>query len=304
MCGIVGICYGPHGPEGEDWSPTELAQIMFPSVVHRGPHAFGWMSWSEKDEHIDIVKLQGRADDKANLAEVEINPSARWWVGHVRFATHGSPSVMANNHPIAHGDIVGVHNGILRNYASILAETGREDEAAQVDSEAIFAAVNKHGIRAGLRRVEGDMVSVFAHVERPATLNIARSYGRPLHYATTKAGSLIFASEPGIIKGTGMETGTLVDLHGRYQILKVRHGRVKERIQYRTETHKKWTSTPSGYTTVKPVQRQAAKTGVPAPSKMEKKWSELTGQELELQLFGTIPGYVYDDEEGAWVLDE
>jgi asparagine synthetase B (glutamine-hydrolysing) len=235
MCGIFGISYGPGGAAAEDWSPSDFAQIMFPSIIHRGPHAYGWMSYNPASG-ITIEKFVGKCDTPEALATMNLDEDPKWFVGHVRYATHGLPSNLNNNHPLVHGSIVGVHNGVLRNHESILRVTGREKADTQVDSEAIFASINKWGMRSGLARIEGDMVTVFASTKTPGTLRIARSHGRPLVYATTAAGSLIFASECCVIDACGIETTTPVSLTGRNRMLTVREGRVTERVQYKADS--------------------------------------------------------------------
>ncbi len=183
MCGIFGIYTTAESRQHEEWSPTEFAQLAFPAIRHRGPHAFGWMSYDGKA--IDVQKFEGDAGRMENLAKVNIADDVQWLVGHVRYATHGSTDDMRNNHPIPHGDIVGVHNGVLHNHEEVLADTGRQDDATEVDSEAIFAAVNKYGHRAGLRMIEGDMVTVYTRYTKPSFMWFAKSYGRPLVFART-----------------------------------------------------------------------------------------------------------------------
>lgn len=235
MCGIFGISYGPEGAAGEPWTPTEMATLMFPAIVHRGPHAFGWMSYNPTTG-ISTAKHKGKVNLKRNLAKVEIDPDCAWFVGHVRWATNGTPDYHGNNHPLTHGSVVGVHNGVLRDWEPILAETGREDDLAEVDSEAIFAAVNKWGVKEGLAKINGNMVTVFTQTMHPEILNIARSVGRPLVYATTPAGSLIFASECCVVDacGYGFDEKEYTDMLGQYRLLVVKEGKVTERSQYRT----------------------------------------------------------------------
>jgi hypothetical protein len=211
---------------------------MFPALVRQGPHAYGWATWDGAG--IDVVKYEGRCDTPEAIATMDLNPASRWIIAHTRYATHGSPSDMRNNHPLEHGDFIGVHNGVLRNYAAILAETGRQDPATEVDSEAIFAAVNKWGHRAGLRRVEGDMVTVYTDVRKPHVVHIARSHGRQLYYARTKAGSLIWASEQQAIEATGLELAGGFSELGRNRLIRVKEGRVCERITFRTEEWKRF----------------------------------------------------------------
>lgn len=232
MCGIFGMSYGEQGAAGELWTPTELSTLMFPAIVHRGPHAFGWMSYNPSTG-ITIQKFPGKVTD--HMSRVCLDDECAWFVGHVRYATNGSPDLNVNNHPLTHGKVVGVHNGVLRDWKRIISTTGREDDTAEVDSEAIFAAVNKWGDTNGLRRIEGDMVAVYARTNHPGILNIARTYGRPLVYATTEAGSLVFASECCVIDACGMTTSDPEDFTGRYRRLKVKKGAIVERAQFRTD---------------------------------------------------------------------
>lgn len=232
MCGIFGISYGPGGAAAEEWSPTEYAQQMFPAIVHRGPHAFGWMSYNP-ETGIDVVKHVGKVTDDHNSALISLDDNCSWFVGHVRFYTNGSPDNLANNHPLVHGGVVGVHNGVLKDWEPILAETGREDPTAEVDSEAIFAAVNKWGITEGLRRINGNMVTVFTETKHPAVLHIARSVGRPLVYTTTPTGALVFASECCVIDSCEIQHDDYINLNGQYRHLTVTKGKVVGREQYK-----------------------------------------------------------------------
>ena len=50
--------------------------------------------------------------------------AARHVLVHVRDYTKGHPTIEANNHPIRHGAVVGIHNGIIVNDDEILGRTG------------------------------------------------------------------------------------------------------------------------------------------------------------------------------------
>lgn len=197
MCRLWGISYGEND---EKLSPAEIADVMFPALVRQGPHAFGYTAWD--GETIFSNKWQGRCDTMdartailEDFLDNDIYTKVRWVIGHTRWATHGSPENPLNNHPIWHKDIVGVHNGVLRNHEEILAKTGREDENTEVDSEAIFAAVHKWGPAKGLRKIKGDMVAVWADVRSPQNIKLARSNGRYVTIAWTKRDNLVWASE-------------------------------------------------------------------------------------------------------------
>lgn len=190
------------GDRAEDIDVAQIAALMFKELTSGGPHAFGWMNWSDGDEAVQYQSREGRADSLGNLEYIyeTVKQNPRWFVGHTRWATHGSPKNNANNHPILHGDVIGVHNGVLRNHESILKVTGRQDPTAEVDSEAIFAAVNKYGALEGIRKIDGDLVSIWNDLSDMETLYIARSEGRFLHIGITDRGNLIFASQPGAIE--------------------------------------------------------------------------------------------------------
>lgn len=235
MCRIFGISYGPKGPEGEELSPTELAQIMFPALIKRGPHAWGWMANVEGE--VLTHKQPGRCDVPETIASMELPDSPKWVVGHTRWATTGDPEDNRNNHPIRHGNVIGVHNGVLRNYEPILSVTGREVKGTEVDSEAIFAAVNKWGHRAGLNKIMGDMVTVYVHDDKPETLHIAKSIGRPLFFGKTEAGSTLFASEEQALEATGIVLPDSITELRSYELHRLRGGEVKSRVRYRTEVH-------------------------------------------------------------------
>lgn len=194
MCRILGVSLANND---ERLDIAEIAATLFPELVRQGPHAYGWMSFSEQTGEITHEKYVGRCDtDEAwKTIMYGVDPKARWMVGHTRFATHGDPKDLRNDHPIPHGKIIGVHNGVLTNHDEILAITGREDPKTEVDSEAIFAAVNKWGPTKGLRRIRGNMVSIFANRFEPEVLRIARTSGRQLTLGFTKKGNLIFASD-------------------------------------------------------------------------------------------------------------
>ena len=193
MCRIWGISYRD---TEEDLTPSQIGAILFPALVRQGPHAYGWAQWVPGDG-VSWEKFPGRCDTEDALETIltGVSDDAYWVIGHTRWATTGDPKDCRNNHPIPHGDIVGVHNGVLSNYDKILKVTGREDPKTEVDSEAIFAAVNKWGHVKGLRKIDGSMVTVYTNLTDPETVYIGRSTGRQLTIGWTDRGNMIWASE-------------------------------------------------------------------------------------------------------------
>jgi len=170
---------------------------MFPILTPGGPHAFGWAQNTDSvPDHLIVRKYEGKADTPEALFKINsIRNQCKWFIGHTRFATHGSPTIMLNNHPVKHDNIIGVHNGVLTNHADILSVTGRDNPLTEVDSEAIFAAVNRWGHKKGLAKIHGSMVTVYADFRRLDTVMIGRSYGRSLRLGWTDRDNLIWASD-------------------------------------------------------------------------------------------------------------
>jgi asparagine synthetase B (glutamine-hydrolysing) len=101
----------------------------------------------------------------------------------VRDYTKGHPRITANNHPVRHGAIVGVHNGIILNDEEIFARHGfeRQEPRMTVDSEAIFALADAEGSGAApLEELRGSMATAWLDERQPETVFIARGVGRPL----------------------------------------------------------------------------------------------------------------------------
>lgn len=216
--------------------------MLFPRLVRQGPDAYGWMSWSEDTpKEINWFKSEGRADSTRAVDQIlsGVDNSARWFVGHTRWATVGTPKKPINNHPVEHGNVIGVHNGTLYNYKSILDKTGRHNDDAEVDSEAIFAAVDRWGPTKGLSKVSGTMVTVYTRMKKPWLLHVARSYGRQLHIGWTKRGNMIFASEPEALCALEpLVRFKKFSTIGSNRLLVVKDGQIIQRHQFNPKTHR------------------------------------------------------------------
>ena len=130
----------------------------------------------------------------ALLEELHIPVEATQALVHVRDYTKGHPTIEANNHPIRHGAVVGIHNGIILNDEEIFARYGfeRAEPDMTVDSEAIFAlAEHAEGRPEALEELLGAMATGWFDERRPETLFLARAVGRPLWIGTAAARSLL-----------------------------------------------------------------------------------------------------------------
>jgi glucosamine 6-phosphate synthetase-like amidotransferase/phosphosugar isomerase protein len=189
MCGIAGYSFGPESALDR----TLAAQALLAGISERGADAVGY-AHRETDGSVDVTKLRGGAS--ALLDEIAIPVSTTQALIHVRDYTKGHPDIVANNHPIRHGAVVGIHNGIIQNDDEVLAGYGlpRQQPDMTVDSEAIFALMElrRHDPRA-LGELRGAMAAAWLDEREPDTLFLARGVARPLWIGRTRT-ELFFAS--------------------------------------------------------------------------------------------------------------
>jgi glucosamine 6-phosphate synthetase-like amidotransferase/phosphosugar isomerase protein len=189
MCGIAGYSLSPNSRVDR----TLAAQTLLAAIAERGSDAVGYAHRSDTPE-IAVTKQRGGAG--ALLDSMSVPRDATQLLVHVRDFTKGHPSIAANNHPIRHGSVVGIHNGIIFNDEEIIAEHGfrREDAEMTVDSEAIFAlAEEADGRAAAFEECRGSMAVAWLDERRPDVLFLARGAGRPL-WAGACADGTFFAS--------------------------------------------------------------------------------------------------------------
>jgi glutamine phosphoribosylpyrophosphate amidotransferase len=231
MCRIWGISLGPGGWSAEHTTPTTVARRMFAELASGGPHAWGWMA--KQGSNLSVQKRKGRADGDGARDRTRLAGRPEWIVGHTRYATHGSPQSHANNHPVRHHRLLGVHNGVLRNHEELLAEAGgRYDPTSAVDTEAIFAAVAQHGVAAGLELVRGTFAVAWTDMDRANSVWIARGRGRPLVFAETEAGSLVWASEARALRRSGLKLTRVVTCDTDGLALRVSRGAIRETVHF------------------------------------------------------------------------
>jgi glucosamine--fructose-6-phosphate aminotransferase (isomerizing) len=189
MCGIAGYSLSPDSSVER----TLAAQALLAGIAERGADAVGYAHRTE-DGAVDVTKLRGGAS--ALLDEISVPREASQVILHVRDFTKGHPDIEVNNHPIRHGAVVGVHNGVIENDDSLLAryELDRFHEQMTVDSEVIFALMEhrRHDPRA-LRELHGTMAAAWLDERQADRLYLARGISRPLWLGRAD-GDLFFAS--------------------------------------------------------------------------------------------------------------
>src|SRR5438477_12336669 len=141
MCGIAGYSLSPDSRVDR----TLAAQALLAGIADRGADAVGYAYRAPGETFSTVVKQRTPASDL--LERLKVPPTAGQVLIHVRDYTKGHPSVPANNHPVRHGPVVGIHNGIILNDDELLAphDCARSEPRMTVDSEAIFALAAHSG---------------------------------------------------------------------------------------------------------------------------------------------------------------
>lgn len=222
MCGIAGFSLHPDDIGKVDAS--KLADAMLRDIVSRGRDATG-AAWFDPEDGRCLVQ---KNDDPATrfVDYMSIPAGASTAIFHTRASTKGSPSLNENNHPIVCRDLVGVHNGVCRNDDALFDKVGTDKRTAQVDSEAIFAAINFGHWQIEGKPVIGDnLLDILGEIEGGAaiawleyatsnSLKLARISGSPLIVATSESGSFFFASTATAITAAARKAD--VKLNGDY----------------------------------------------------------------------------------------
>jgi glucosamine--fructose-6-phosphate aminotransferase (isomerizing) len=222
LCGIAGYSLGAESRVER----TVAARALLAGIAERGADAVGY-AYRIPGRPISVHKQRSGAS--ALLDRINVPQDARKLLVHVRDYTKGHPSLAANNHPIRHGAVVGVHNGIIQNDDELFAEHDieRAEPEMTVDSEIIFALAERSRGRtaAALEQLYGSLATAWLDEGR-SELVLARGMGRPLwigrgkhelFFASTRLALELVESYTGIkLKKSQLEVGTVVAAeHGK-----------------------------------------------------------------------------------------
>ena len=220
MCGIFGVgFFTGHKLAGKEAIVKEMIAKVFVNSEVRGRDASGIMC-STKTGTIDVVKKDMRSSYLSNTElykkvideTVDLKENKIWSViGHCRAKTKGSELNNTNNHPIVRQDVVGVHNGSIQNDDSLFRENSDIKRNGQVDSEIIFALIEKyvreapHGekihtsIIKTMKETTGAVACSMVHKKHPHIIWLFRKYNPCDVLVFDDVGMVIFASEKGFI---------------------------------------------------------------------------------------------------------
>src|SRR5919204_1052222 len=190
MCGIAGYSLTSDARVDR----TLAAQSLLAAIAERGADAVGYAYRAPGSGYPTVVKQ--RTPASTLLDRISVPREAEQLLVHVRDYTKGHPSIAANNHPVRHGPVVGIHNGIITNDDALLErhDCARAEPQMTVDSEAIFAvAAHSRSNARALEELEGAMAAAWLDERDPDVLHLARGVGRPLWLGQGKEG-VFFAS--------------------------------------------------------------------------------------------------------------
>jgi glucosamine 6-phosphate synthetase-like amidotransferase/phosphosugar isomerase protein len=233
MCGIAG--YSLSQRSGVD--RTFAAQALLAGIADRGADAVGYAYRGGHDMYPVVTKQRTTASGL--LERIMVPAQANELLVHVRDYTKGHPSIPANNHPVRHGPIVGIHNGIIVNDDELLAphSCARSEPRMSVDSEAIFAlAAHSHNDPRALEALAGSMATAWLDQRALGTVFAARGIGRPLWLGRGR-NEVFFASTRAALEIASEYTGVRLRLSevrdGSF--LALRDGRVAHTARFRPD---------------------------------------------------------------------
>src|SRR5262245_35769167 len=228
MCGIAGYSFGARSTLDR----TLAAQALLAGIAERGADAVGYACRAQG--RLEVHKQQTGAS--ALLDSVVVPADARQVLVHVRDYTKGHPTIAANNHPVRHGSVTGIHNGIIVNDEELFARHGfaRQEPEMTVDSEAIFALVDASGTTPEvLGELVGAMAAAWVDEREPDGLHVARGVARPLWMARGRH-EVLFASTRGALEVVERALGTT------FRKTEVDEGRLLTLVDGRLVEERRW----------------------------------------------------------------
>lgn len=216
MCGIVGALAIGDLPKEKEAVRQEVMRVLSTELMlvteKRGTDATGAVILFKDGNYYGVKrgaksstflsKFGTSKETYGSLLEVwkKTKSPVKAFVGHCRATTSGSAYNNMNNHPIKVGNIVGIHNGTLRNDDVIFKNLECKRDA-DVDSEAIFrlaAHYTNSGeepftmdvIKEIVHRLDGTFAVIMFNADNPYQIPVFRD-GRPMEFVFIKDLSLL-----------------------------------------------------------------------------------------------------------------
>ncbi len=216
MCGIFGLVVSERAALSSRWHENALRRLIGLSEP-RGKEAAGLAIAT--GANVRVFKRSGRPIKMVRSREyqrfiqacfenVPVNGSGGLaaplaTIGQCRLVTSGSEHLAGNNQPIITDHCVGVHNGIVVNERELWAEHPGLRKSLQVDSEVIFALLDRYVAKT--LSLQSALALVFDKIYGATTVAILRDDAAAVALATNtgtlytalsaKNGLFMFASE-------------------------------------------------------------------------------------------------------------
>ena len=205
MCGIVGYV-----------GFRSVADILvdgLEQLEYRGYDSAGIAVKCDTDIKVykSIGKLKNLRDElKNHVGEFE---KSTMGIGHIRWATHGAPTVInAHPHTCNCGNLVVVHNGIIENYKELKAELEKQGckFKSQTDTEAVAHLIAQkykqvknltEAVRLATAEIQGAYALCVMHNDCKDTVVVTKR-NAPLLVGIGEGEFLIASDVPAIIKYT------------------------------------------------------------------------------------------------------
>ena len=205
MCGIVGFT-GNHQA-----APILLDGLS--KLEYRGYDSSGIAVKCGDD--IKVYKAEGKLENLSNVLSGHVSEftSATCGIGHIRWATHGAPTVLnAHPHTCTCGRLVIVHNGIIENYKELREQLAKDGCTfrSQTDTEVVAHLVAKkyaqtkdltEAVRLAAKDLEGAYALCVMHNDYKNTI-VATKRNAPLLVGVGEGEFYAASDVPAIIKHT------------------------------------------------------------------------------------------------------
>lgn len=215
MCGIVGFT-GTHPA-----APILLNGLS--KLEYRGYDSAG-LAVRDGENLAQVVKAKGRLSNLIEKTDAGNALRGTCGIGHTRWATHGEPSQI-NAHPHVSGncsksgsgavesEVVGVHNGIIENYAELKEKLLKHGYTfySQTDTEIVIKLVDYYyrkyklgpidAIAKTLVRVRGSYALELMFKDYPGEIWVARK-DSPMIIGITDGETYVASDVPAILKYT------------------------------------------------------------------------------------------------------
>jgi len=206
MCGIGGFSLSTNSTI----NPRSLSNSILSELDARGNQASGYAFRSPNSTGTYKKAVSG-----ASLSMKAMSRKSTDVLLHTRYATHGSISVPANNHPVMSPDntIALVHNGVIYNHELIRTEIDPENLLPEVDTSVVPAILQSYDRNFDkLNMIDGDASVAWLDQNDTNTMWVARISHSPLFIAQLKDGSFLFASTEDILMRALVKSGLDAEL--------------------------------------------------------------------------------------------